>query len=152
MNDTLIGLQREINDLKRQLERFQSGQFSTHEMTWLSAPLTSTSWDGDAFSTTAKTLIDLSAVFSAPAGIRAVSVYWAWNDSGSAGADCWLCLSPNNTAGSGIFLGAYGLTNDKRIFGSAMIPCDANGDIYYQINASGASTMDVYLQIWGYER
>jgi len=35
-------------------------------------PLTSTAWDGgDAFSTTAKTLIDLSAVFGVPAGVKA---------------------------------------------------------------------------------
>ena len=31
-----------------------------------------------------------------------------------------------------------------------VVPCDANGDVYYQIVASGTGTMDVHLQIWGY--
>jgi len=30
------------------------------------------------------------------------------------------------------------------------VPCNADGDIYYQISASGASTFDVWIQIWGY--
>lgn len=33
---------------------------------------------------------------------------------------------------------------------TAVCSCDANGDIYYRINASGAGTLDVYLRIWGY--
>ena len=33
---------------------------------------------------------------------------------------------------------------------AGIVPCDANGDIYYQIAASGTGTMDVNIQIWGY--
>jgi len=43
-----------------------------------------------------------------------------------------------------------GVTNDRQARGMMIIPCDANGDIYYQITASGAGTMDVFVQIWGY--
>ena len=116
----------------------------------LTTPLTSTSWDGDAYSTTAKTLIDLSAVFGAPAGVKAILVYTGVRDSGSSASDCRLVLSPNDTDGIGLQTGAAGQTNDMWSRDVLIVPCDANGDIYYQIVATGASTMDVYIQIWGY--
>ena len=31
-----------------------------------------------------------------------------------------------------------------------VVPCDANGDVYYLIAASGANTAAISLQIWGY--
>lgn len=116
----------------------------------LSSPLTSTSWDGDAYSTTAKTLIDLSAVFSAPAGIKAVLVSLVVRDSASSAADPRIILSPNNTAGSGPVFGCGGQTNDTWSRGMLIVPCDANGDIYYQIAATGSGTFDIYMSVWGY--
>jgi len=116
-------------------------------------PLTSTDWDGDAHSTTAKTLIDLSVKFNVPAGVRAVLVRAAVRDEASAAtANLFLLLSPNNTSGS--YVVAYtasGQPNDGWVrAGGQMCPCDANGDVYYQIAASGAGTFDVTLEIWGY--
>jgi len=117
----------------------------------LTTPLTSTAWDGDAYSTTAKTKIDLSSVFSAPAGIKAVLVSGTIADSGSATADCSFRLSPNNTANqASILLKIKGVENDYSMSYNGVVPCDANGDIYYQIVASDTSTMDIILQIWGY--
>ena len=117
----------------------------------LTAQLTSTSWDGDARSTTAKTLIDLSSVFEAPAGVKAVIVNAAVRDSGSAAAaDALLCLGPNDSSLAGQKISCAGLPNDVWAYGSFTVPCDSNGDIYYQIVASGSGTMDVYLEIWGY--
>ena len=117
----------------------------------LTSPLTSTAWDGDAFSTTAKTLIDLSAVFGVPAGVRAVLVNASIRDSGSASALCNIVLGPTNTANIGITLRAGGVaSNDYYISDTMIVPCDSNGDIYYQITATGTSTMDVILQIHGY--
>ena len=116
----------------------------------LTTPLTSTSWDGDSYSTTAKTLIDLSAVFGAPAGVKAVLDRIEMRDSGSAGFDAYLFLSPVDTAGVGLMESCAGLGNDYRSRGTHIVPCDANGDIYYQINASGSLTMDVKIEIWGY--
>ena len=117
---------------------------------YLQAPLTSGSWTGNAFSTTAKTLIDLSAVFSVPAGVKAVDVLVSIHDEGSAGGNCYLVLAPNDTADQGKFTYCSGLPNDVWHAESHAVPCDANGDIYYQIVASGAGTLDVYLQVWGY--
>ena len=121
----------------------------------LQTPLTSTAWDGDARSTTAKTLIDLSAVFAGvPAGIKAILVGVTLRDSGSAASTggCFLILSPNNVANSGAAFRCSGLANDANGGGGDVIPCDSNGDIYYQTNASGgaSATLDVWLEIMGY--
>lgn len=117
----------------------------------LSAPLTSTSWDGDAYSTTAKTLIDLSAVFGAPAGIKAILAKMYALDSASAGTEVWWGISPNDTAGSiAIMNYLYGLTNVIAHACHGICPCNVDGDIYYQVVASGASSMNIWFQIWGY--
>jgi hypothetical protein len=115
----------------------------------LTAPLTSASWDGDAYSTTSKTAIDLSAVFGAPAGIKAVLIFAAVRDSGSAATDCWLVLGSTNTAYYGPTINCQAV-NDRFGRDTMVVPCDASGDIYYQIAASGPSTFDAYIQIWGY--
>lgn len=115
----------------------------------LDKPLTSTAWDGDSYSTTAKTLIDLSTVFGAPAGMRAVMFTCAVRDSDSANTDTKLTLSPNDIDGSGMVIAPMPV-NDRRNRATLFVPCDANGDVYYQILASGTKTFDVNLEIWGY--
>ena len=137
-----------IKRLEREVERLrvkESGKFIA-----LTTPLTSTSWDGDSFSTTAKTKIDLSEVFDVPAGVKAVLVSVIIRDSGSAASDCYLTLSPTSTDTNGIHFDCSGLTNDAFERSNGIIPCDANGDIYYRIGASGTGTLDAYLEIWGY--
>ena len=158
--DTLNGLLSDIAALKKRVSVLETQACPrwvwTSSPGWIGgkggAPLTSTSWDGDAYSTTAKTLIDLSAVFGVPAAVKAVLVRIAARDSASAAtANLVALLSPNNTAGS-MAVGARpsGRTNDYYDDAQSICPCDANGDVYYQIAASGASTMDVVLEIWGY--
>lgn len=119
---------------------------------FLTTPLTSTDWDGDAYSTTLKTKIDLSSVFSVPAGVRAVLVQLLARDSGSAASTTiFFGISPNNTdASNPVMAVGRGLPNDTLVYVSGVCPCDANGDIYYQIVASGVGTMDCYIRIWGY--
>ena len=118
---------------------------------FLTTPLISTSWDGDSFSTTAKTKIDLSSVFGAPAGIKAVLVRLVARDSGSSAGFCQLGLSPNSTADS-VAIQCYlqGVANDVYVSANGIVPCDANGDVYYQIVASGSGTLDAIIEIWGY--
>jgi hypothetical protein len=113
-------------------------------------PLTSTSWNGDSYSTTSKTLIDLSMVFGIPAGVKAVKVYAEIRDSASSGGQHWLILSPNSNNYSGLYWDCGYQFNDGWIRGSQDVPCNEDGDIYYQILASGVLTMDVVLQVWGY--
>ncbi len=118
----------------------------------LTTPLTSTSWDGDSFSTTAKTKIDLSDVFGAPAGIKAILAYIYVRDSGSATDNgIYFGLSPNDTDHQvALACASRGLPNDYVSFAQGIVPCDANGDVYYQCIATGSNTLDVWLQIWGY--
>ena len=118
---------------------------------FLTTPLTSTSWDGDSYSTTAKTLIDLSEVFGVPAGVKAVMVRMAARDSGSSAGYCQLGLSPNSTAGSvAVQAKLQGVANDVYVSVNGIVPCDGNGDVYYQIAASGTGTLDAIIEIWGY--
>ena len=117
----------------------------------LTAPLTSTSWDRDAHSTTAKTKIDLSAVFSVPAGVKAVYLMVIAKDSRSAANACFIQFSATNTAGEKSFGNKIqGVPNNVGMIQSGIVPCDVNGDIYYQIGASGTNTLDATIEVWGY--
>jgi len=116
----------------------------------LTTPLTSTDWDGDSYSITAKTLIDLSAVFGVPAGIRAIDAHIIINDSGSPAANLFLILSPNETADQGLGPRCDAAPTDAKVNASVTVPCNVDGDVYYQAAASDAGTMDVWIAIWGY--
>ena len=119
---------------------------------FLTTPLTSTDWEGNARSTTAKTLIDLSAVFGVPAGVKAIMVQLLSRDSASAvSTTVFFGVSPNNTdASCPVMSVSRGLPNDTLVYASGICPCDANGDIYYQVVASGTDTTDCWIRIWGY--
>jgi hypothetical protein len=90
-------------------------------------------------------------VFGVPAGVKAILVRLVARDSGSSAGYCQFGLSPNNTADS-ISIQAYlqGVANDVYVSTNGIVPCDANGDVYYQIIASGTGTLDAILQVWGY--
>lgn len=138
--DTLKRLTKRVESLEMQ----GAGKFVP-----LKAALTSTSWDGDGYSTTGKTLIDLSAVFGAPAGIKAALFRVAIRDSDGADGDYTFVLSPEAGGGTGPAVNcipAYDRYNRVML----TVPCNADGDVYYQVVASGSGTMDVILQIWGY--
>lgn len=149
MTNVLEGMMSDIKSLLKRVSHLEARRTPT--WVYLTTPLTSTAWDGDARSTTAKTLIDLSSVFGAPAGIKAILVRLSGNDSASYTDQAWLGLSPNNTAYSvAIVIRPSGIVNDTITDGQGIVLCDANGDIYYQCGATGASTLDVSLEIWGY--
>lgn len=146
-NESLKGLQKQINRIRRGADTAVIKDSASWH--YLETILTSTSWDGDSFSTTGKTKIDLSSEFGAPANIKAVLLRVAFRDSGSAGTECYIVLSNNDTAGSGIDISASAIDDRLKRCG-VVIPCDSNGDIYYQIVASDTDSMDIWLQIWGY--
>ncbi len=138
-----------IKKLERRIE-FLELQNKSWSFIPLTAPLHSATWWPLAMSTTAKTGIDLSAVFSAPAGIKGIIAAVSLRDSGSSGADCLFMLAPNDTADQGTGIRCSGLPNDYQSSCTIVCPCDANGDVYYQAIASGTNTLDVWLEIWGY--
>jgi len=91
----------------------------------------------------------LSAVFGAPVGIKAVLLKMVTRDSVAWGtSDLYFACGPSSTEWAAAGVRPAG--GDVLIENTAVVPCDANGDVWYRINASGASTMDVWLQIWGY--
>jgi hypothetical protein len=151
MTQVLEQIARLINGLTKRVEALET--IEAGRWVDLSTPLTSTSWDGDSYGTVGKTKIDLSAVFSVPAGVKAIGVEVDIRDSGSSGADCTLLLSPNDTDYEGIYTRCSGLANDSYASHCFRVPCNVDGDVYYQILASGAGTpMDVYIRIWGYAK
>lgn len=132
------------------LQSYKNGTlYTVHGLTPLTTPLTAAAWTSSTRSTTGKTLIDLSAVFGAPAGIKAVLMRVAVSDSGAAGTDCHIILGPLSSAGTGIGISCLPVNNRPQR-AEVIVPCNGNGDIYYQIVASGSNTMTVTLEIYGY--
>ena len=149
MSDFDEKMMQKLKRLKREVERLQRWERPKSPV-FLTTPLTSTDWDGDSHSTTPKTKIDLSTVFGVPAGVKAVDAFVNMRDSGSATTYCYMYLSPTDTPNVGKVFSCDNGKNDGLVPVSAIVPCDANGDIYYQIVASGVGTMDVTIHIWGY--
>lgn len=120
--------------------------------TFLTSPLTSTSWDGDARSSTGKTVIDLSSVFSVPAGVKAILARLYGRDSGSAtSTSVYFGLSPNNTGASiALAIRPTGVYADAPVENTGWCPCNSDGDVYFQCAASGTGTLDIWIEIWGY--
>ena len=122
MSDINEKMLSRLQQMEREVERLrvqENGKFVA-----LTTPLTSTSWDGDSFSTTSKTLIDLSTVFGAPAGIKAVLVQLICKDSGSAASnDIYFGVSPNNSSGSVTVISVgRGLPNDTLVYSQGICP------------------------------
>ena len=116
----------------------------------MTTPLTSTSWDGDAYSTNlTATKIDLSDVFDVPAGVKAIAVRLTARDSATFGTDgLYLNIGPDSTYNYAVCCVAFG--GDVRNSVNGICPCNDDGDIYYRINASGTGTLDAWIEIWGY--
>lgn len=148
-----------VNEILRRLDALEQAVkrlLRIVQFTKLTTPRTSTNWDGDARSTTAKTRIDLEAEFGLPADVKMVLVRLIARDSGSAAAPLattYFGVAPNDVASSiAVSCWVGGNTNDVRTDVTAPCPCDDNGDIWYQVAATGAGTMDCWLEVWGYWR
>ncbi len=85
--------------------------------------LTSVAWTDDAKTAADNGVIDLSAVFGAPANIRAVHVI-LWVADGTPGVACRM-----GSGGAETLLGQYTQVADRRVIVAGIVPCDANGDI-----------------------
>jgi len=146
----LAGLARAVNWIERRLERLEAQE--TPRFVPLTTALTSASWDGDSFSDTVLTVIDLSAVFSVPPAVKAVLLTVQMRDSGSVGTRTYVAFGPNNAVPVSLIAESTGLPNDTLVSAEGIVPCDANGDLYYAVEASGVGTLDVWVWVWGYWR
>ncbi len=134
------------------LQPYQNSQlYTAYAYVPLTTRLVSTAWDGDARSdVSTSTALNLSTVFGLPANVKAVVVRIVTRDSGTwPTVDLYFSMGPSSTysyacsarpAGADVYAEASG----------AVCPTDGNSTVYYRINASGASTLDVHLEIWGY--
>ena len=73
-------------------------------------------------------------------------------DSGSSGGQSKVELSKNNgVASAQCLLLELNDEPDDRIKGiGGYVPCDANGDVYISITATGANTLDIWLTVTGF--
>jgi len=118
---------------------------------WLTTPLTSTDWDGDAKSDAGPTKLDMSAVFTGypDMAVKAVLLRIAARDDAAIGtAGLYFSVGPSATYYYALQANPPGA--DVLSSNTGICPCDANGDIYYKINASGSGTCDCWLEVWGY--
>ena len=131
---------RRLTALEREVERLrvkESGKFIA-----LTTPLTSTSWDGDDKSTSDRAIVDLSAVFGVPAGVKAVLMTI---QTQADAVNEYIRFGPNSTYN-------YALTCRTPVAGQiahamGIVPCDSNGDVYCY---PSGTIENVYVYIWGY--
>ena len=142
----------ELMRLRQMIERLQLPEIGAQPV-FLSEPLTNTTFDGDSFSdVAAHTKIEnTSWSTTVPANAKALIVRGAIRDSGSAAAaSCYLRLFATATATrAGMEISCAGITNDSVATAHAIVPC-TSGDLWYRVEASGASTLDAWLFVVGY--
>jgi hypothetical protein len=115
----------------------------------LTTPLTNTSFDGDSFSDTAATIIQNTSWSSTiPSDAVALLIEVVCRDSATWGT-AGLSFSVGPTATYYYAVQAVPAGGDVWNANTGPCPC-VNGDIYYYVEASGASTLDAYLRCWGY--
>lgn len=86
-----------------------------------------------------------------PKGCKAIRVLTAVRDLGSAGAACAFSLMKDSTFSVTQYSNyLMGLTNDSTNILSSWQPCGPEGDVQYDITATGAGTFDIlYLRYMG---
>lgn len=123
--------------------------YSTYSYHAYATKKTSTSFDGDAKSTTASTKIDLSAVFGVPAGVKAVQCrIYARDNAGHIQTGLYLGVGYSSADPFNLTVRPVG--NDAIMENNGMVTCDSNGDIWWRCGASGGGTLDIWIEILGY--
>jgi len=118
----------------------------------LPVPYTNSSFDGDSFSdvTTNTKIENTSWSTTIPADAKGLILKVTCRDSGSGGSSPNIKLYPSSTAtipSKTIYF--QHAPNDDLIEESVFVPC-TEGDIWYRVDATGAGTMDIWLQVWAY--
>lgn len=129
-----------IKKLEREVERLRVKEKQVFVP--LTTPLTSTSWDGDTKGVGDRAIVDLSAVFGVPAGVKAVLM--SIQTQGNAAND-YIRFGPDS--GNNFTLVCRTQVAGVIAHASGIVPCDANGDVYCFPSGTVES---VYVWIWGY--
>ena len=121
---------------------------------FLTTPYTHASFNGDSYSDVAANTIIDNAGWSTtiPATAKALMITCMCRDSGSA-ATTDLYVALYSTAAAATATAAIRpsskANDDYEQQGPIIIPC-TDGDIWYRVNASGATTMDIWLWCFGW--
>jgi len=108
----------------------------------LTTPLTSTSWDGDTKTTADRGVVDLSAVFGVPAGVKAVLM--TIQTQGDV-VNEYIRFGPSSTYN--YTLACRTLVANTINIVTGIVPCDSNGDVYCY---TSGTIEEVWVRIWGY--
>ena len=137
-----IALMREIGRLQEQINALRTIQAGWSPV-FLEAPLTSTSWDGDDSKVAGTYTIDTSSVFSAPVGIKAVSIIIRARWAATAGS--FLYAAPVGSSNYSTIMRPFSTAQDTECNG--IVPCDSNGDFDVVI---GNNITRALIKIHGY--
>jgi hypothetical protein len=116
----------------------------------LTTPLTHSAFYGDSFSTVSTSTIIQNTGWSStiPANAKALLLAVDARDSAALGAvGLYFIVGPNSSYDYALQTRPIG--GDVWVSNTGVVPC-TNGDIYYRISASGASTLDIYMRCFGY--
>ena len=145
-----LDLIRRLTRLEKRVDDFPRPEICVPY--FLTTPYTNTSFDGDSFSSVgSRTKIEnTSWSTTIPADAKALLIRCRARDSGSAaGTGLYFALYAKSTGTITLYNCLDGVTNDSVRDETTVVPC-TDGDIWYQCNASGADTMDVWLTCLGY--
>ncbi len=128
----------------------------THSAVVDGGPWKSTDWNGDTKSGANNGVVDLSAAFGLPAGIRGVFISFnvttsdADNDEHVVG----FFIDADHIPGGSAWGGADGvfvqMVNGKFRSAHGFVPCDPNGDIYFYTSAASGDNLNIWVVITGY--
>lgn len=134
---------RRIADLERDVARLHELEQGPG-LVFLTTQLTSTAWDNDAKTSANNGIIDLSAVFGVPAGVKAVLCgLVVYSTTGGIS----IVIKPDSGASSAPPLSATTVASTF-VGDSGWVPCDTNGDVYF--SSSSGTSAQVWIEIWGY--
>lgn len=116
----------------------------------LATPITHSSFDGDVFSSvgTSTKIENTSWSSTIPAAAKALQLSCLVMDSADLGAeDLYFACGPS----AAYWYSLVARTPGGNVRGENTTPCPCtDGDIWYQVQASGVDTFRVWLRCWGY--
>lgn len=109
---------------------------------FLTTPKTGSAWSNATKTTADRVIVDLSAAFGVPPGIKAVLMSI---QTQASAVDAYLRFGPTATYNYALVCRTGVANKIEHAYG--VVPCDENGDVYCHPSTTIAG---VYVYIWGY--
>jgi hypothetical protein len=106
---------------------------------------------GVGLSTQSNTFMDMSSLSSLSQlqYAKAYNLMVSVRDSGSAGTDCYVSFKTSSGASPIAYVGASAINNRWHRC-VRFVPCGTNGDLWFDVVASGTQTLDVVIKVSAY--